>query len=260
MENTVTVEVSITKLVCNDCRIEQPIEKAVDKERDYSLAIVEIAGADDSAPITIPLDVKRIEWLKKDKGHYVAFALLSVLCPSCGKPKELRHQMEAPVIFLTDIGVCRNCGGRLSLENELIEYVDSDGNDPLLAIRGDLICHYCMTEAKQDLQVFSSEFPAIIRNKDIEIRLTEQGAIINDVSMEGIRHIEARSELRHKLNIYFNNSELHELCFDLGVDFESLVGHNKNEKLMGLITYLERRNRLSELLETCSKLRPNTIW
>ncbi|MCA9945183.1 MAG: LacI family DNA-binding transcriptional regulator [Anaerolineales bacterium] len=55
----------------------------------------------------------------------------------------------------------------------------------------------------------------------------------------------------------FNNSELNELCFHLGIDFDNLSGETYTNKVMNLITYLERRNQIPQLIHACKELRPN---
>lgn len=70
----------------------------------------------------------------------------------------------------------------------------------------------------------------------------------------------SRSVLRHVLEQYFNESELHTLCFNLGIDYEQLSGTNKSDKARELVTYAERHGRLSELEMRCRALRPNAEW
>lgn len=67
-------------------------------------------------------------------------------------------------------------------------------------------------------------------------------------------------KLRQILNDYFNESELQNLAFDLGLDYENLPGKSKGDKARELIAFLERRGRLSELVQTCYQLRPNASW
>ena len=68
------------------------------------------------------------------------------------------------------------------------------------------------------------------------------------------------SELRQKLIVSFNDSELRDLCFDLGVDYESVEGGTRDAKARELITYLQRRDRLTELIDLCRERRPNVSW
>jgi hypothetical protein len=55
---------------------------------------------------------------------------------------------------------------------------------------------------------------------------------------------------------HFNASELKDLCFELGIDYESLSGDNKTDKARELIAYCLRRGKLAELLQKCAAARP----
>ncbi len=66
-----------------------------------------------------------------------------------------------------------------------------------------------------------------------------------------------RIKLREILIQYFSLGELQTLYFDLGIDYEALVGNTKAEKARELIEYLERRDRLSELLKLIHQERPD---
>jgi len=66
--------------------------------------------------------------------------------------------------------------------------------------------------------------------------------------------------LRETLATYFDAGELRTLCFDLGVDYDDLPGEGKTNKARELIAYLERRDRLSEMVRICERQRPNVTW
>jgi hypothetical protein len=70
----------------------------------------------------------------------------------------------------------------------------------------------------------------------------------------------SKAQLRHLLNEYFSERELREICFDLDVPYDELGGRGKGENVMELIGYLERRDRLAELLGLGQQLRPNISW
>jgi formylglycine-generating enzyme required for sulfatase activity len=69
-----------------------------------------------------------------------------------------------------------------------------------------------------------------------------------------------RVKLRRNLVEHFNDSELRTLCFDLDVNYDALAGLGTVDKARELIAYLERRGRISELVETCQRLRPHVTW
>lgn len=55
----------------------------------------------------------------------------------------------------------------------------------------------------------------------------------------------------------FGESEIKEICFYLDVDPENLEGKTKREKIISLITYCERRQRIHLLVTQCVNLRPH---
>lgn len=69
-----------------------------------------------------------------------------------------------------------------------------------------------------------------------------------------------RKRLRENMGAYLSESELATLCFDMGIDYESLGGEGKEARIRELIALCERNGRLEELLENCRALRPNAPW
>lgn len=65
---------------------------------------------------------------------------------------------------------------------------------------------------------------------------------------------------RHGITAHFNENELRTLCFDLGIDYESLGPGGKESKVRGLIEYCVRRDRIPSLLKYCNRVRPNIGW
>jgi hypothetical protein len=68
------------------------------------------------------------------------------------------------------------------------------------------------------------------------------------------------SELRRGLADVFTTEELKNLSADLGVNYENLGGEGLESKARELITYLEHRDRLPELVAYCMSARPNYAW
>ena len=68
------------------------------------------------------------------------------------------------------------------------------------------------------------------------------------------------AKLRQLLVSHFSESELRDICFDLGVDYEDLPGESKSDKARELVTYFERRGCVPELVEKCAQLRANVKW
>lgn len=70
----------------------------------------------------------------------------------------------------------------------------------------------------------------------------------------------ANAGLRQRLTDYFNTGELQNLCFDLGIDYESLPGQGKPDKARELVAYVRRYGQTGALLDACRRLRPNVDW
>lgn len=75
-----------------------------------------------------------------------------------------------------------------------------------------------------------------------------------------VASVASRTRLRENLENAFSLEELATLCFDLGVDFDSLPGSGKAAKARELIIYLEHRGRIPELIALCRVQRPNAAW
>lgn len=71
---------------------------------------------------------------------------------------------------------------------------------------------------------------------------------------------EYKQTLRESIDTAFSLVDLQTLTFDLGIDWEHLAGAEKREKLLSLITYLENRGLMSELIALLRKERPNKVW
>jgi hypothetical protein len=67
-------------------------------------------------------------------------------------------------------------------------------------------------------------------------------------------------EARLILTLHFDLEELRTLCFDLGVDYDSLRGEGKAAKARELIAYMQRRGQLDRLIAETKKLRPEVDW
>ncbi len=66
--------------------------------------------------------------------------------------------------------------------------------------------------------------------------------------------------LRRVLNTRFTDGELRTLCFDLGIDYESLPGETKGDKARELLVFLQHRHRIAELVQVGRELRPDIPW
>ncbi len=67
------------------------------------------------------------------------------------------------------------------------------------------------------------------------------------------------ARIRHALVDSFDLDELRTLCFDLGMDFESLPGHSKPAKAREMVNYWRNRQDLSRLTEAIRVERGNIV-
>ena len=63
------------------------------------------------------------------------------------------------------------------------------------------------------------------------------------------------AQLRILISDSFDQEELHTLCFDLDVDYESLPGEGKVARVRAMIEHFARRKRMIELIDHCVVLR-----
>jgi hypothetical protein len=96
------------------------------------------------------------------------------------------------------------------------------------------------------------------------LALVEQLTVSADGAGEAVEArpatLNSRTQLRQLLSKHFDEGELQTLCFDLGVDYDSLPGDGKGDKVRALIAYLERRGRVQELVALGKRLRPDVPW
>lgn len=65
-----------------------------------------------------------------------------------------------------------------------------------------------------------------------------------------------RRRLYWTINEYFNESELRDLCFDLGLDYDNLGDDGKSDRARELVSHYWRRGALMTLLQRVEALRP----
>jgi hypothetical protein len=66
--------------------------------------------------------------------------------------------------------------------------------------------------------------------------------------------------LRQMLIDHFNDSELNDLCFDLGIEYTDLPGEGRADKARELVAHVQRRGRTAELVALCRQFRPDANW
>lgn len=68
------------------------------------------------------------------------------------------------------------------------------------------------------------------------------------------------AKLRQIIIGHFDEGELRDLYFDLGIGYGGVPGHSTNDKARELIAYCIRHSRISDLLAKLEKLYPAVSW
>ena len=97
---------------------------------------------------------------------------------------------------------------------------------------------------------------------DISTRMRATSKFYTAVFKEADVSELAQQRVRLRTLIYnsFNLSELKQLTFALGIDYEELGEGNKTEKIQELILYCDRHMILPQLLAACRAERPRVDW
>lgn len=66
--------------------------------------------------------------------------------------------------------------------------------------------------------------------------------------------------LRKQLDKYFGEEDLNTICFDLGIDYESLSGKGKSAKTREIVLHCSRVGLTKQLLAEVKSLRTNVDW
>jgi len=92
--------------------------------------------------------------------------------------------------------------------------------------------------------------------RDIEQLLSSREVIAKGEPSESERVV-----LFTNLVAAFNDAELKELCFQLNeVEYDNLAGNTKNERVISLIQFFERRQTTGKLIDHLKIARPNRYW
>ena len=92
--------------------------------------------------------------------------------------------------------------------------------------------------------------------KKAKLQETTSSQVSDTSSRRGTKPVNL-PELRKQITSCFDREELRTLCFDLYVDYDSLTAEGKEGKARELVSYFDRRGRISELIIKVSELRPD---
>lgn len=64
------------------------------------------------------------------------------------------------------------------------------------------------------------------------------------------------AHLRQLIVTHFDSDEIEAICFDLGIDYDSLPGQGKLKKVVELIEHCARSGQVARLIDVCAQARP----
>jgi len=98
-------------------------------------------------------------------------------------------------------------------------------------------------------------------------RIEEAGLLLPDEVVDYLRRRHGRAPIvadpelvvlvQHALQQFFDQSELIQLAFELGIDFDNLPGSRKEDKTRELVLFVDRRGQLEMLVDVVRRMRPN---
>jgi len=102
------------------------------------------------------------------------------------------------------------------------------------------------------------------RRERVADLIEELHRVRSDNPLEGIKMVRSPSpsvqSLPRILAARFDESELRTLCFELDIDYESLLGEGTADKARELVSDLGRKGCLNELIRLGKEVRPDILW
>ncbi len=120
-----------------------------------------------------------------------------------------------------------------------------------------------MLELELSQETLSQQQRAInytLGNRDVLLILDNLESISPTIGGPSENQLQLRNQLHQMVVDGFNEEELRTLCFDLGLEYDDLPARGRANKARDLISYLERHDRLAELVALGAQLRPNQSW
>lgn len=90
-------------------------------------------------------------------------------------------------------------------------------------------------------------------------RATPIMTLESSVLASGGSDLEQQQRLFQILSGTFNNGELRDLCFELGIEYDDLLGETRRDKARELVAFARRRDRLAELERAILRARPKAF-
>lgn len=108
----------------------------------------------------------------------------------------------------------------------------------------------------------------IVVGEVVRFAVRELGVALKSRKPDGVAPLNAARDLqpaewvrmRDLLIEHFSLSEMQDLCFEIGIDYELLAGAGKHDKARELLDYCRRHGRMASLMAACRKARPFAVW
>lgn len=85
-------------------------------------------------------------------------------------------------------------------------------------------------------------------------------AFIKSIIKPKTGELRTRTTFHGQMAASFSLDEIHQICFDLNVNFEELPGQRLSDKCRELYLFMERRGDLARLVDACQAERPDENW
>jgi hypothetical protein len=140
-----------------------------------------------------------------------------------------------------------------SSQERLILLEGAPGSGKSVALR-----YVAQAMARRAMKASSTQslIPIYINLKELARRTGATGGVLEETPTTQ----EELTQLRETLVQRFSEGELQTLCFDLGIDVETLPGESKVDRARELLIYLDRRGRIPELVTLVKNKRPDVAW
>jgi hypothetical protein len=137
------------------------------------------------------------------------------------------------------------------------DYADADKDDTYHRYAAEVSAMYMLCFIRE--YVTSARIPERIPELNRGVSPAPDAGTVT-ITMPDAGTVTITIKLRTLIIAHFNDGELRDLCFDLGIDYENLPGQGKSDKARELVAYVQRYERTDELVALCRRLRPNVAW
>jgi hypothetical protein len=120
----------------------------------------------------------------------------------------------------------------------------------------EIIVEWTIKPAMHDLEVEWIK----INSRYLSLRATDEKASSSIVETESVGDQTSLARLQKNISRSFIIEELKQVCYGLGIDYETIERVSKDSTIIELIGYFDRRDRIDELVTALEKQRPKKNW